>query len=116
LLPDWTYDVGTDYVLPLDGGDALDFAANVSFKGERNGSSLQAGFAPKLDAYSIVNSTITWRHDSWDLAVYATNLFNQKYFESYIDQSVLAAAGIPPTDVGILGDRRRIGVSATYRF
>ena len=116
LLPDWTYNIDTNYVVPLGSDDALDFDGNIAFKGDHTGSSLQPGYAPLLKAYSIVNGTITWRHDAWDLSVYSTNLFNQKYFESYIDKSVLAAAGIPPTDVGILGDGRRVGVSATYRF
>lgn len=116
LLPDLTYNIDTNYVVPFGADDAVVFDANTVFKGNRKGSSLQPGFAPDLKAYSLFNASVTWRHDSWDLGVYATNLFNQKYFESYIDKSVLAAAGIPPEDVGILGDLRRVGVTATYRF
>jgi iron complex outermembrane receptor protein len=116
LLPDWTYNIDSNYVVPMGSDDALVFDANAAFKSNTKGASLSAADSPTLKAYTIVNGTITWRHDAWDLSVYSTNLFNTKYFESYIDKSVLAAAGIPPTDVGILGDGRRVGVSATYRF
>jgi iron complex outermembrane receptor protein len=51
-----------------------------------------------------------------ELAVFGTNLTNKLYFDSYIDRSVLAVAGIPPTDVGYEGDRRRVGMRAKYSF
>lgn len=119
FLPDWNYNLSSDYLWSIDNDNALDFNVGVVFKGERKGSSLAPGFAPTLSSYTLVNGSITWRRDNWDLAVYSTNLFDEKYFESYIDVSVLAAAGLAPpvgSDLGIMGDGRRVGVSATYRF
>ena len=53
-----------------------------------------------------------------ELAVFATNLFNEKYTESYIDRSALVRAGLAAiaSDLAIPGDRRRIGVRASYRY
>ena len=53
------------------------------------------------------------------VALFATNLFDTKYFESYLDKSLLTTAGFPPPlshNLGIQGDRRRVGVRASYKF
>jgi iron complex outermembrane receptor protein len=118
FLPDWNFNVDSDYVVPIGPG-ALDFDAGLVAKGDRKGSSLAPHFAPTLSEYFLVNGSITWRQDNWDVSLWATNLFDQKYWESYIDISALESAGLPPpiaSNLGILGDKRRVGVSVTYRF
>ena len=44
------------------------------------------------------------------------NLFNTKYYESYIERTTLVLAGLPNSDVGIMGDKRRYGVRTRVRF
>lgn len=118
FTPDWNYHVGSTYWLPI-GDDELVFSASVVGKGERLGSTLSETFAPELEAYHLVDTYVAWRRDRFELAVFAKNLFDEEYFESYIDRSLLERAGVPPfivSNLGIPGDKRRYGVRATYEF
>jgi iron complex outermembrane receptor protein len=75
--------------------------------------------APLLSAYSLVNSSLSYRFPHTEVALFVTNLFDKKYFESYIDSSALIRAGLPPqlaSDLGVEGDLRRIGIRAKYSF
>jgi iron complex outermembrane receptor protein len=108
--PDWLVNLQTDYVVPL-GDDSLDFNLGVTGKGNRKGSSLSETYAPTLESYFLTNASITWKHGNVQAAVFATNLFDQEYYESYIDSSVLSVAGLPALgSLGIMGDGRRVGV------
>ncbi len=119
FTPDWNFNIGSNYTVPL-GENALIFDANIVAKGSRVGSSLDPNVAPRLSSYRLVNGSITFRlGDHFDIAGFATNLFNAKYIESYIDRSVLLRAGLPAPiarNLAIQGSRRRIGVRATARF
>jgi iron complex outermembrane receptor protein len=71
-----------------------------------------------LDSYSLVNGSIAYKIDKYELALFATNLFDKRYFTTYNDVSVLGSA-LPPglaNNVGVPGDRRRIGVRTSIRF
>jgi iron complex outermembrane receptor protein len=118
LLPDWNFNISSDYTIGLKDGSALDFNAGIVAKGDRKGSSLTPGYAPTLSAYYLVNGGVTWRHNQWDLQLWVKNLFDKKYWNVYLDKSVLGAAGLGAfaTDLGLIGNGRRIGVTATYRF
>ena len=54
----------------------------------------------------------------FSIGIFGTNLFNQKYIESYIDKSALVKAGLAAiaSDLAIQGDRRRYGVRASLKF
>lgn len=114
--PDWTVSLQSDYVVDLNGGD-LTFSGGVFGKGDRIGASLSNTFAPELDSYVIANATISWKRDTLDLALFANNLFDEEYYESYIDSSVLTVAGLPALgSLGLIGDGRRVGVRLGYGF
>lgn len=118
FTPDWNFNIGSNYTVPV-GDDALVFDANLIAKGSRFGSSLDPAVAPKLAAYYLVNGSIAYRLKSGiEVAAFATNLFNEKYIESYIDRSALVRAGLAPLaqNLAIPGDRRRYGVRASVRF
>ena len=88
-------------------------------KGDRVGSTLTPASVPVLPAYYLTNASIAYNHDHLLVALFATNLFDTKYFESYLDKSLLTTAGFPPPlshNLGIQGDRRRVGVRASYKF
>ena len=51
-----------------------------------------------------------------EIAGFVTNLLNEDYMESYIEKTTLILAGLPPTDVGIAGDKRRYGIRTRVRF
>jgi iron complex outermembrane receptor protein len=123
FTPDWNYNLGATYRLPLfDGRDSLDFNAGIVGKGTRMGSGVGLPDLGdiRMEAYHLVNASITYRFPSVEIALFATNITDEKYLESYIDHTLLESIGIfPPPfiqNLGIQGERRRVGLRATWRF
>jgi iron complex outermembrane receptor protein len=114
--PDWTANLSSDYTADLGGSSELVFSAGVTGKGKRLAATLNETTPTLLDSYWLVNGSITWRTGPVELAVFANNLFNKEYFDSYIEKTTLQLAGLPASDLGIIGDRRRVGVRASLRF
>ena len=48
--------------------------------------------------------------------MFANNLFDEQYFESFIDGSLLQALGLPNQDLGMLGTPRKVGLRVQYEF
>ena len=122
FVPDWNFNIGSNYTVPLPHDDALVFDASLIGKGSRVGSSLDPATSPKLASYYLVNGSITLRiAKGYEVSVFATNLFNEKYIESYLDKSLLvkatgALAPLVASDLAIQGDRRRVGIRASVKF
>lgn len=114
--PDWNFNLNSDVTVPVGSQDSLSFDAGLVGKGSRIGASLSETNAPVLTAYVLTNASITWRHAGWELSGFVTNLFDKNYMESYIEKTTLILAGLPATDVGIPGDRRRYGVRARLKL
>lgn len=118
FVPDWNYYVNASYNLPI-GDDNLRFDGTIIGKGERIGSSLGAPVAPVLEGYTLANASVTYVRGEISVSLFATNLFDEKYLESYIDKSVLETAGLGgplANNLGIQGDRRRVGIRASVNF
>jgi iron complex outermembrane receptor protein len=64
----------------------------------------------------LTNGSITYRINNIEIGAFVNNLFNTKYYESYIERTTLVLAGLPNSDVGIMGDKRRYGVRTRVRF
>ncbi len=111
--PDMMLSLSTDYVVPI-GADRLAFSANVAGKGKRLAATLNQVTPTFLNSYALVSGSISFEHGPVELALFASNIFNQNYFESYIERTTLALAGLPASDLGIIGDRRRYGVRASF--
>ena len=72
-----------------------------------------------LEPYYLTNASLTYRNSHFEVGIFATNLFNEKYIESYLDKSLLQRAGVPAVlvnNLAIQGYRRRVGVRGTVRF
>ena len=118
FTPDWNFYVNGGYTQPI-GADNLRFDATVIGKGDRVGSTLSPASVPVLPAYYLTNASIAYNHEHLQIALYATNLFDTRYYESYLDKSLLTTAGFGgplANNLGIQGDRRRVGVRASYKF
>ena len=115
FTPDLMYSLSTDYAVPV-GDDTLTFNAGVMGKGKRLAATLNQTTPTLLKGYTLVNGSISWKHGPIELSVFGTNLFNKKYFESYIEKTTLQLAGLPASDLGIIGDLRRYGVRASFAF
>lgn len=113
--PDWNFAFNSDYVIPAGAGDVT-LTGGITGKGSRAGSSLSNTFSPRLDAYYLVNAAITYSIDDIELQLFANNIFNEKYFDSYIDQSLLQLSGLPAASLGIMGDRARYGARVRVNF
>jgi iron complex outermembrane receptor protein len=123
FLPDWNFYVTPTLTYGLSNGDAIVFNTTIAYKGDRAGSSLDPTFQPQLEGYYTVNANLAYEHNNWTVALWGTNLFDEEYYESYLDQSLLAAIFGPPGpmnplvhNLGIAGDGRRVGVRVSARF
>ena len=115
--PDWTFYVGTTYEIPLSTG-RVELDANLTGKGERPGFSYSQVGPVFLDAYFVTNASVTYKSEGYQIGLFATNLFDEAYYSTYFDISILGAA-LPPGlafDTGVTGARRRVGVRAAVEF
>ena len=116
--PDWTFNINSDYVLPVGTGD-LTFTAGAVAKGSRIGASISETRAPVLKAYVLVNGAITYAINNIEVGAFVNNAFNAKYYDSFIEKTTLEnvfGPGPLASDLGIMGDKRRYGVRARFRF
>lgn len=113
--PDWSVHLETNYEIPLPHGE-LTLRGAVTGKGKRDASSFDQVEATVLDEYFVTDASVTYRLDGFSLSLFAKNLFDEKYFESYIDDSALLSLGLPGSNLGVLGNPRTIGVRARYEF
>ncbi len=119
FVPDANYSIGTNLRVPFHRDQAIVFDTNLVAKGERTGGSLDAASVPVLEAYHLVNGSVAWQAGPLEVAAFATNLFNEKYVETYLDSSLLRRAGLPAplvSNLAIQSPRRRIGIRGTVRF
>ena len=119
FVPSFSYSAGANLRVPFREDQAIVFDANIVGKGKRFADSLDIASQPFLESYNLVNGSVGWSNKVFDVAVFATNLFNDKYIESYLDKSLLGRAGLPPflvNNLVIQGNRRRVGLRGTVRF
>jgi iron complex outermembrane receptor protein len=119
FVPNWNFLLGSTETLPLAQNDNIVWDTNVVAKGRRGGDSLDAASRPVLAEYYLVNTSIAWHHRNIEVALFGTNIFDNRYVESYLDQSLLTRAGLAPpiaANLAIQGERRRYGIRASYRF
>ncbi|WP_144095942.1 TonB-dependent receptor [Croceicoccus sediminis] len=114
--PDWMANFATDYVIDISGGSEFVLSANVTGKGKRLAATLNETTPTFLDSYWLVGASATYRNGPIEVAAFVRNAFQEDYWESYIEKTTLLLAGLPATDLGIMGDARRYGVRASYRF
>ncbi len=119
FVPDANYAIGTNLRLPFHDDQALVLDTNLIGKGARTGASLDAASVPILKAYHLVNASLTWQGGPIEVGAFATNLFNEKYLETYLDPSLLRRAGLPAplvSGLAVQTARRRVGIRGTIRF
>lgn len=114
--PDWMGNVSSDYRIDLGGEDSLTLTGGVVYKGERLAATLNQTTPTFLEDYLLVNASITYRTGPLELSVFANNIFQTDYFDSYIEKTTLQLAGLPASDLGIVGDRRRVGARIRFQF
>src|SRR3546814_2902474 len=91
--PDWLANISTDYRIEMGGDDEVVLSAGLFGKGKRLAATLNETTPTFLDSYWLTNASIANRTGSSEVALFANNLFNTEYFESYIEQTTLAQIG-----------------------
>ncbi|BCA62641.1 hypothetical protein HMP09_1875 [Sphingomonas sp. HMP9] len=114
--PDFSGNIYSDYTIPLGGTDSVTLTGGVVAKGRRLAGTLNQTTPTFLKGYALVNTAITYRTGPLEVAVFANNLLQRDYFDAYIEKTTLQLAGLPASDLGIIGERRRIGVRLGFRF
>lgn len=113
--PDWSANLATDYTIDL-GKDQFVLGANLTGKGKRLAATLNQTTPTTLDGYWLVGASATYRAGPIEVSAFASNLFNKGYWESYIERTTLQLAGLPASDLGIMGDARRYGIRIGMKF
>ncbi len=113
--PDWNASISSDLTVPVGTGD-ISWNLGVVGKGSRPGSSFDPTTPSILESYTVVNTSVTYRRDGFSASVFANNLLDEEYFESFIDGSLLQALGLLNQDLGMLGTPQKIGLRLQYEF
>ena len=116
--PDWSFNLNSDYVVSLGKGD-LTLSAGAVAKGSRIGATISETRAPVLKSYVLFNTAVTYAIGKVEIGAFVNNLFDKKYYNSFIEKSTLESVFGPgplASDLGIIGDKRRYGVRARYRY
>ncbi len=97
--PSVTYDMYVQYQFDLENGDSLTPRVSYAHQGPQWASIFdQPQFGDQLSARDLVNAQIAWKHDTYMLTLYSTNLTDQHYVAALM--SPLDFAG-PPRQYGI---------------
>lgn len=116
--PDWTFNINSDYVIPVGSGD-LTLNVGAVAKGSRIGASISETRAPVLESYVLVNGAVTYAVGNFEIGAFVNNAFNAEYYDSFIEKTTLEnvfGPGPLASDLGIMGDKRRYGVRTRVRF
>jgi len=113
--PDWNASLSSDVTFPVGTGD-VSWNIGIVGKGSRPGSSFDPTTPSILESYTTVNTSVSYRRGDFTATLFANNLFDEEYFESFIDGSLLQALGLLNQDLGILGTERKVGVRLQYEF
>ena len=113
--PDWNASLSSDLTVPVGTGD-VSWSIGIVGKGSRPGSSFDPTTPSILESYTTVNTSVSYRRGGLTATVFANNLLDEKYFESFIDGSLLQALGLLNQDLGMLGTPRKVGLRVQYEF
>jgi iron complex outermembrane receptor protein len=98
--PPWTAQVGAQYAIDLHNGDTLTPRVDYGYVDARWATVFEVSPADRLAPQNLVNALLTYdRHDNWQVALYATNLFDLHYVSLQLLGN-LAMPG-PPRQFGI---------------
>lgn len=104
LAPTWTGSIGIEYRAELGGGDTITPRVQYSYVGQQWASVFQRSFE-SLGAFRQWEARLTYEHDKFSLAAFATNFSNQTY-----------VAGQSESAFRLYGAPRQYGVKLGYSF
>jgi len=105
----WSYTLFGQYRAPIADDRAL--IARIDYSG-RSGNYWHIDNADRQNAVHLANARLTFDAKAWSIALYATNLFKERYTEEFFAKEFSAGA----TDIRYPGQPRRYGVAASFNF
>jgi len=105
--PENSYQLTMNYFVPLEQGE-LDFRLEYSYTGEQTMDLVNTNV--KLEEADVVNARISWAtaDESLTLALWAKNLTDEA--------NIVHVYTVGPGVIGVWGEPRTFGISATYTF
>ncbi|MGF7150270.1 iron complex outermembrane receptor protein [Sphingomonas zeicaulis] len=105
----WSYTLFAQYRAPI--ADSRSLIARVDYSG-RSGNYWHIDNADRQDAVHLANARLTFDAKQWSIALYASNIFKERYTEEFFAREFSAGA----TDIRYPGQPRRYGVVASFNF
>jgi iron complex outermembrane receptor protein len=108
--PDWSASLNTEYRIPVGSNEAY-VRGLYSYTGEQ-----YAGDLGYLDTYNTFDAFVGIRGESWNVELFARNLFDEEAIITGSPATALVRS--EPTGYGPLFPipSRRVGISASYRW
>jgi iron complex outermembrane receptor protein len=108
-VPDLSFTLGANYVMPIGNAGFLTFGANLSW---RDAASTSAVPDPLLiiDDYTLVNALVRFETEDgrWSLEAYGKNIFEEEYYRTFMGRN--------DRTLGQPGDPRTYGIKLIYRY
>ncbi|EIZ78162.1 TonB-dependent receptor-like protein [Novosphingobium sp. Rr 2-17] len=107
----WVGSIWGEYAQPIGGDKTAYVGGDVAYRSSFYSTVNDDPYA-KISAYTLVGARVGVRADkgNWDVSLWASNLFNEKYWNTL---SVSSTVGIVQ---GVLGDPRTYGVTLRTNF
>jgi iron complex outermembrane receptor protein len=97
--PRWTAQAGVQYLFHLPGSDTLAPRLDYGMVSSRWATVFEVRPTDFMATQNLFNGQLTYRHETWDITAYSTNLTNQHYVAA-LALGNLALAG-PPRQYGL---------------
>ena len=121
VTPDFSWNLGADYVQPLRSGLNFFAAVQVSHNGEYAGLRLSdpEGVGVNNPSFTLVGAQVGVESENWELALNVENLFDEDYYtdvQTFPDFFFLEGDPDSIIVIGTLGQPRLISASFSYSF
>ncbi len=107
--PEWTYSLGSSYVVNLDDDNSLEFNASFTYTSKFFNDAYNSPYLAQ-DGFGLLDASVTFaRGENWDLTIYGKNLTKAEYIDYAVEiggLSTLAFGGVP----------RRFGAQLKARY
>jgi iron complex outermembrane receptor protein len=107
--PEWTFNAGVQYALPVGNSGTLTPRINYSYIGSQWTTLFEKPVTDYLPSYGLWNASVTYAIGRWTIQAYGLNLADKVYVSGQ------AAAGTNP-DNEFFGNPRQFGIRITRSF
>lgn len=113
FAPKWSGSLMVDYIKAWKQSE-LYANLNNQFKTDHLTDPTQAPYSE--EQYSVFNTRIGWRNDSWDISAWGKNITDETYAQGYSGNVISGLVGLPTEYRVWLNDPRTYGLTVRYNF